>query len=82
MAAVTASRKALRTAWFSRIRRPAAVVPPGDVTAARSPSGVSPDSASSRAEPMSVWITRTVAVLRGRPLSTPASMRASATRKT
>ena len=52
VAAWTASISAARTARSSSTRTPAAVVPPGDVTIARSPAG-SPRSASSAAEPTS-----------------------------
>src|SRR5690606_21395206 len=81
-AAATASMSAARTARSSSTRTPAAVVPPGEVTAARSASGPCSPSASSRAAPRIVWRTRASAVGRGSPASTPASMRASATRKT
>ena len=51
VAASTAARNAARTPCSSRTCSPAAVVPPGDVTAARSASGPSVPSPSSVAEP-------------------------------
>src|SRR5262249_48036124 len=71
-----------RTPACSSARNPAAVVPPGEVTAARNASGPSGDSASNRADPSSVWVASVAAVGRGSPASTPASTSASATRKT
>ena len=53
----TASRNAARTPCDSSTASPAAVVPPGDVTAARNDSGDSSPSASSVAAPSSVWRT-------------------------
>jgi hypothetical protein len=55
VAAVTASKNAARTPRRSSSRSPAAVVPPGEVTAARSPVGVAPPCTNSRADPSSVW---------------------------
>ena len=64
-------------------RRPAAVVPPGDVTAARSASGSPRPAASSVAEPSSVCSTSACRDRRGAgPPSTPPSMSASATSNT
>src|SRR4029078_257680 len=51
VAAMTAASRGARTPWRASSRRPAAVVPPGEVTAARSASGPSSLSASSVAEP-------------------------------
>ena len=51
VALATASRNADRTARASSARSPAAVVPPGDVTWARSDSGVCPVAASSAPAP-------------------------------
>ena len=81
-AAITASRNAARTPARSSSRRPAAVVPPGEVTAAFSAAGPSSLSESSFAEPSRVWKASVSAMTRGRPASTPASAIASATRKT
>ena len=50
MAARTASRKAARTPADSSAWSPAAVVPPGEVTWARSASGVAPDEMFARWE--------------------------------
>src|SRR5206468_930976 len=82
VAARTASRTAARKPCASSSARPAAVVPPGDVTAARNDSGDSSPTASRRLEPSSVWITSARALSRGRPTSTPASIIASARRNT
>ena len=77
-----ASINAERAPWASNWRSPAAVVPAGDVTAARKASALSPVSLSSRAEPSSLWMTSSEATGRGKPDSTPASIIASATRNT
>ena len=61
---------------------PAAVVPPGDVTAARNESGVSVPSPRSVLAPSRVWRTSAAAVGLGSPTSTPASIIASARRNT
>ena len=82
VAASTASSSAARIPCVSSACSAAAVVPPGDVTAARSDSGVSPPSLSSVAAPSSVWRTSASAVARGSPTSTPASVIASARRNT
>ena len=79
----TASRNAARTPCASSTARPAAVVPPGDVTAARSDSGVVVAvgrAASPRRAGSGAPVARCVS--RGRPTSTPASIIASATRNT
>ena len=79
--ATTASRKAARTPRASSARNPAAVVPPGDVTAARSASGPSSPWARSIAEPKSVCSTSCAAIggagRRGRPLPSAPRRRAS-----
>ena len=74
VAAATASRNAARRPAASSSRSPAAVVPPGDVTAARSASG---PSRSGRA----AWPSRAASARRARwpchagsPTSTPASI--------
>ena len=69
-----------RTPRASNWRSPAAVVPPGDVTAARRTSALSPVSVSNRAEPRRVCLTSSAATGRGKPESTPASVMASETR--
>src|SRR6185312_10920494 len=81
VAADTASMKTERTARASRVRTPAAVVPAGEVTMARSTAGSSPVSASSLADPDMVSTTRVRLTSRVSPICTPDSMRASATRK-
>ena len=73
--------KAERTAFSSSIRSPAAVVPPGDAPPPEV-AGSSPVSASIRAEPTRVPTASSRLAARGRPARTPASMSASATRKT
>src|SRR5215203_6066582 len=73
-------RRAARTPWRSSSRSPAAVVPPGLVTAVRSSAGLLPLSTSSFADPSRVWNASVSAVSRGRPPRTPASAIASATR--
>ena len=55
---MTASRKAARTPARSNSRNPAAVVPPGEVTAARKASGPSEDPDTMRAAPSSVGFYR------------------------
>src|ERR1019366_4430832 len=79
-AAATASRNAARTARPSSTRSPAAVVPPGDVTWARSSSGDSPVTTSSAAEPSKVPTTSWRDTSRERPWCTPASISDSTTR--
>ena len=64
VAALTASRIAARRPCASSSRSPAAVVPPGDVTAARSASGPDGSWASSVAEPSRVWTTSLLATSR------------------
>ena len=73
--------KAERTALASSARMPAAVVPAGDVTMARSASGSLPVSLRRAAEPAIVSTTRVRLISRVRPICTPASTSASATRK-
>ena len=73
--------KAERTARASSTRTPAAVVPAGDVASARSDSGSRPVSASNAAEPRMVSTTSVRLTARVRPICTPASMSASATKK-
>src|SRR5262245_42917895 len=80
VAASTASSTADRNPCVSSSFSAAAVVPPGDVTVARSVSGASPLSASSAAAPISVWRTSASAWSRVRPTITPASIIASASR--
>ncbi len=58
VAALTASRIAARRPCASSSRSPAAVVPPGDVTAARNASGPAGPCASNVAEPSSVCTTK------------------------
>ena len=72
---------AARTLWSSSCRTAAAVVPPGEVTRSRSTVGCSPVSRSSLAEPSMVCTTSWVAMSRGRPRCTPASIIASTTKK-
>jgi len=79
---VTASSIAARSRADSSSRSPAAVVPPGDVTAARNAAGPSSLWASNVAEPSSVCSTSFSDTSRVNPTSTPASIIASATRKT
>src|SRR5436309_3066401 len=66
VAAVTASRNAERTALASRAASPAAVVPPGEVTAARRASAPSGPWARRVADPRRVWVTRAWLIARGR----------------
>ena len=56
----------------------AAVVPPGEVTFSRSTAGWVPESRRSLADPYRVWVARVVAMSRGSPSRTPASIMASA----
>ena len=58
------------------------MVPPGEVTAARSAAAESFVSVSSLAEPSSVCAANVSDVARSSPTSTPASISASATRNT
>ena len=83
VAAVTASRNAERTALRSSSARPGGggAARGGDRGLQLRRASSSP-SASRRAAPASVWKASVSAVARGRPLSTPASASASATRKT
>ena len=67
VAAATAAVMATRTPRSSSTRRPASVVPPGEVTASRRLSGVSPDSTRSRAAPARVSVARSAAHLGGQP---------------
>jgi pyrroline-5-carboxylate reductase len=60
-------------------RSAAAVVPPGEVTCSRRTVGCCPVSRIIVAAPKSVWTTSSVAVGRGRPSTTPASIIASTT---
>src|SRR5262245_59401879 len=71
---------AARTLWSSSWRTAAAVVPPGEVTRSRSTIGCSPVSRSIFAEPTTVCTTSSVAVVRGSPRCTPASIMASTTK--
>ena len=71
---------AARTLWSSSWRMAAAVVPPGEVTRSRSTVGCSPVSRSSFADPSMVCTTSSVAVSRGSPRCTPASIIASTTK--
>ena len=82
VAEATASRKAERTARASRARSPAAVVPPGEVTAARSCSGSSPGLLEHAGRTDEGLDNQRPAHSRGKPDSTPASMSASATKNT
>src|SRR3954453_12028277 len=79
VAASTHSNRAERVPCSSNTRRPAAVVPPGDVTMARRATG-SPYSSSIAAEPTNSCRTSASAMGRVKPASTPASVNASATR--
>ena len=82
VAAATASMNADRTALNSRVRTAAAVVPPGRGHRGPSSPGSSPVSAIIRAEPSRVPTTSCRLTSRDRPAMTPASIMASATRKT
>src|SRR5699024_152063 len=80
-AASTASATAERYPPASRRLIAAAVVPPGELTAARRPAGPSPPAASMAPAPYAVPTASSVATCRGRPCSTAASIIASARRK-
>ena len=73
-AASMAERNAARTLCTSSSRTAAAVVPAGEVTCSRSTVTWVPVSWSILPEPTRVWTTSSVAVARGRPRWTPASI--------
>ena len=75
--------RAHRNPGCSSCASPAAVVPPGEVTAARRTArGVVAHGEQATPTPRSVWSTRMRAVSAVSPTSTPASIRASASRNT
>src|SRR5687768_2884062 len=81
-AARTHSITEARNAPFSSSSSPAAVVPAGEVTIARSSAGLRALSRAYSAEPYSVCTTISSATVRGSPTATAPSMRASIKRKT